>query len=85
MIGNIPNPVAAPNQILLVEITQPQKLGEGDGRIPLGKADFENALGSNHSGGINAGFRSGAMSFMSKTMDMYHLRRLLRGTAESLP
>jgi hypothetical protein len=85
MIGNVPNPVASPNQILLVEVTQPQKLGEGDGRIPLGKADFENALGSNHSGGMNVGMRSGAVRFIAKTIKPEVWQSLLDGTAESLP
>ena len=92
MIGNIPNPVASPNQILLVEVTQPQKLGEGNGRIPFEKADFgneprmlEHVLGSNHPGGMNVGLRSGAVRFITKTIEPEVWQSLLDGTAESLP
>jgi len=72
MIGGVPNAVSSPSQILLVEIREPQKLGEGDGRIPFEEAQFENGvpvklIGSNHPGGINTGLRSGAVRFMPLT------------------
>jgi hypothetical protein len=38
MIGGVTNSSPLPNQILLVEIMQPQKLGVGDGRISLEEA-----------------------------------------------
>jgi hypothetical protein len=62
MIGGVPNPVASPNQILLVEVMQPQKLGEGDGRIPYEKID---GLGSYHPGGFMVGYRNGAVGWLS--------------------
>jgi hypothetical protein len=43
MIGDVPEyrlNSASPNQILLVEVLQPQKLGEVEGRIPFEKAKF---------------------------------------------
>jgi hypothetical protein len=85
MIGNLPNPVASPNQVLLVEVLQPQKLGEGDGRIPFEQANFENALGSNHAGGTNVGMRSGTVRFITKTIEPDKWRSLLDGSAETLP
>jgi hypothetical protein len=82
MIGGVPNPVASPNQILLVEVMQPQKLGEGDGRIPYEKID---GLGSDHPGGFIVGYRSGAVCFISKTVSPEVLQSLLDGTATELP
>jgi hypothetical protein len=96
MIGGVPNPIASPNQILLVEVLQPQKLGEGDGRFPYEKADVWrktmqplpddfNGLGSYHPGGLVVGYRSGAVSFMSSSISPEKLQSLLDGTATTLP
>ena len=85
MIGDVPNLTPSPNQILLVEVFQPQKLGEGDGRIPFEQATFETGLGSHHMGGINVGFRSGAVRFISQTVNSEVWQKLLDGTAETLP
>ena len=81
MIGDVPNAMPSPMQILLVEVWQPQKLGEGDGRIAFEKAklwgrthvfatrpdDFD-GVGSHHAGVIVAGFRSGAVRIMADSM-----------------
>jgi len=81
MIGGVPNAVPSPNQVLLVEVWQPQKLGEGDGRIAFEKAklwgrthvfatrpdDFD-GVGSHHPGVIVVGFRSGAVRSMADSM-----------------
>jgi len=100
MVSNIPNPVASPNQILLVEVCQPQKLGEGDGRIPFEKVRVWrplrtlppqypppsdfDGLGSYHPGIIPVGLRSGAVRSLSATIDPDELRNLLDGSAKSL-
>ncbi len=73
---------ASPHQILLVELARSQKLGEGNGRLPLEKArfwqkaperpqeqcpaDFD-GLGSYHTRGINVGYRSGAVQRLDET------------------
>jgi hypothetical protein len=88
MIGDVPNGVDLPNRILIAEVMQPQKLGEGEGRIPFRKAAFEQNsgdLGSYHAGGINIGLRSGSVSFISKTMRPEEFQKLLDGTATGLP
>ena len=92
MIGGVPNPVASPNQILIVEVFQPQKLGEGEGRFPFDKAVFGNkrddgfdGLGSRHAGGINVGLRSGAVIFTLEVTKPDELRQLFDGTATTLP
>jgi len=96
MIGNVPNAAPSPNQILLVEVFQSQKLGEGDGRLPFDKAKFWrqsdghrpddfDGLGSYHPGGISAGFRSGAVRFIAESTNPDELQKLLDGTAEKLP
>ena len=85
MVSNVPNLTSSPNQVLLVEVLQPQKLGEGDGRIPFEQANFENALGSNHAGGTNVGMRSGTVRFITKTIELDKWRSLLDGSAETLP
>ena len=100
MIGNVPNAVSSPNQILLAEVLQPQKFGEGDGRLPFEKAvfwqrgfarplelrpkDFD-GFGSAHPRCTNLGFRSGAMRAVSDTIDPDVLRTLLDGSATELP
>ncbi len=40
MIAGVENPSPSPDQILIVEVVQPQKLGEGNGRISREKAKF---------------------------------------------
>ena len=96
MIGGVPNSTLSPYQILLVEVVQPQKLGEGDGRFPFEKAKFWgqnnvprhegfDGLGSYHRGGMNAGFRSGAVRFVGETIEQEKLQQLLDGSAAALP
>jgi hypothetical protein len=101
MIGGVSNESPTPNQILLVEVFQPQKLGEGDGRIPLEKAklwrkhvmfppniprpDDWDGLGSFHTGGVNATHRNGAARFISESINPEFLQSLLDGTATTLP
>jgi hypothetical protein len=96
MIGDVPDAVSSPMQILLVEVSKPQKLGEGDGRIPYEKAKFWrgeswdspkdfDGLGSYHPGTILAGFRSGAVRSLSETMSPEKLQELLDGTATEPP
>jgi len=92
MIGGVENGGDSPYQILIVEVMQPQKLGEGDGRLPFEQAKFGNrgdtgfdGLGSHHSGGMNAGFRSGAVRFISVSMPPEKLQHLLDGTATAFP
>ena len=85
MIGGVENFLVSPNQILLVEVMQPLKLGEGDGRLPLEKAQFDDGLGSYHLGGMNAGLRSGGMRFISQTIKPEELQGLLDGSAPALP
>jgi len=90
MVSGVPNAVSSPNRILLVEVVQPQKLGEtrlgeGDGRIPFEQATFETGLGSGHPGGINVGLRSGAVRFISQTVNAEVWQSLLDGTADALP
>jgi len=95
MVGGVPNAVPSPTQILLVELREPQKLGEGDGRIPFEQAKYgnhpneprplESALGSNHAGGITIGVRSGAVRFISQTIHSDVWQSLLDGTADALP
>jgi hypothetical protein len=100
MIGNVPNAVSSPNQILLAEVLQPQKLGEGDGRIPFEKATFWqrgiarplelrpkdfDGFGSAHTGCTNLGFRSGAVRAVADTIDSDVLQKLLDGSATELP
>jgi hypothetical protein len=95
MIGDVPNPTNSPNQILLVEVIQPQKFGEGDGRFPHEKADVWgvdqprpddfDGLGSYHPGGLVVGCRSGAVRFISTTVSPEVLQSLLDGTATELP
>ena len=77
MIGNVPNAIASPQQILVVEIMQPQRLGEGDGRIEFERAqasrvairEEDTDVGSNHPGGINVGLRSGAVRFITQSIN----------------
>jgi hypothetical protein len=97
MIGDVPDAVSSPNQILLAEVFQPQKLGEGDGRFPFVKAAFWRSsegsrpqdfdgLGSVHPGSITVGYRSGGMSFLSESNTTEEqLRQLLDGTATVRP
>jgi hypothetical protein len=100
MIGGVENPSPTPNQILIMEVTQPQKLGEGDGRFPIEKAKFWkqklvrerrrpadfDGLGSHHMFGINAGHRSGAARFLSEEVTSSDLLQgLFDGTAATLP
>ena len=69
MVSGVPNVTPSPTQILLVELREPQRFGEGDGRIPFEQATFETGLGSNHTGGINVGLRSGAVRSMNATIN----------------
>ena len=92
MIGGVENGVDSPHRILIVEVMQPQKLGEGDGRLPLEKAQFGDkrdksfdGLGSYHAGGINVGLRSGGMPFITESINPEVLQGLLGGTATALP
>jgi hypothetical protein len=99
MIRDVPNAVASPMQILIVEVVQPQKLGEGDGRIPYEKAKFWkdpvnpyaprpdnfDGLGSHHPGGICVGLRSGGMLFLSESRNPDEVQELLSGTSTELP
>jgi hypothetical protein len=91
MVGDVPNMVASPLQILLVEVSEPQKFDEGDGRIPFEQAQFgrENGLSSIHPVGIHAGviagFRSGAVHFIEKKTKPEEWQQLLDGTATALP
>ena len=100
MIGDVPDSVSSPNQILIAEVLQPQKFGEGDGRLPFEKATFWyrgiarprelhpkdfDGLGSYHAGGCNFGFRNGAVRFIAKTIKPEELQKLLDGTAAELP
>jgi hypothetical protein len=100
MIGGVSNPAPTPNQILLVEIREPQKLGEGDGRIPFEAAAFIEAgsvgdsrsdrmdahlVGSHHMGGVNVGLRSGGVRFISATIDPMVWQSLLDGTSPNVP
>ena len=92
MIGGVENGVDSPNRILIAEVMQPQRLGEGDGRLPVAKAQFGNygdtdfdGLGSRHPGGINIGMRSGGLRFISVTTKPDVLQSLLDGTATALP
>ncbi len=87
---------ASPHQILLVEVSRPQKLGEGNGRLPLEKArfwqkdpdrpqeqrpaDFD-GLGSTHTRCINVGYRSGAVQRLDETAKPEEVARLLDGPA----
>lgn len=90
MISGVENPDPTPQQILIAEVMQPLKLGQGDGRFPLEKAkirqslihsvDFD-GLGSYHTGGANFGFRSGAVHYFSETIDPENLNAMLQGTA----
>lgn len=95
MIGNIENKSPGPNQVLLVEVFQAQKFGEGEGRFPKDKIqmwtgrgsipdDFE-GLGSYHSGGLNMSTRGGCVRFLSTTIDPEFLEELMEGTADRLP
>ena len=87
MISGVSNPQPTPYQFLLVEVMQPQKLGEGDGRILLEEAKFSqenDGLGSHHTGGINVGLRSGAVLFIVKNTKPEELQSLLDGTATKL-
>jgi len=81
----VPNAVSAPTQVLLVEVCEPQKLGQGDGRISFEQATFETGLGSNHPGGILVGLRSGAVRFITETIKPDELQKLLDGTATAVP
>ena len=101
MVGSVPNPVPSPNQILLMEVCQPQKLGEGDGRIPFEKVrvwrKFRtlppqdpppsefDGLGSYHPGIIPVGMRSGVVRLLPATIEQDKLHSLLDGSAKSLP
>ncbi|MCL2711069.1 MAG: hypothetical protein FWE95_09340, partial [Planctomycetaceae bacterium] len=95
MVGGVPNASPSPTQILLVELREPQKLGEGDGRIPFEQARYGNhpneprplgsVLGSNHAGGITVGVRSGVVQFISQTIHSDVWQRRLDGSAETLP
>jgi hypothetical protein len=81
-----------PNTLLLSEVHPPMKLGEGDGTIleamaKLGinrqnnERQFLEGLGSYHSGGMNAGYRSGAVRFETTTTKPEVLQQLLDGSA----
>jgi hypothetical protein len=97
MISGVPNPVASPNQILLAEVRQPQKLGEGDGRLPFDKAKFWrrvpyaktpedfDGLGSYHAGTMCVGLRGGGLRVIQTDMKPEVLQSLLDGTATDLP
>ena len=87
MIGNVPNAIASPQQILIVEVAHPQHLGEGDGHISFEQAmEFgQNGLGGGHVGGINVGLRSGAVRFINANINSERWRSLLDGTATTLP
>ncbi|MCL2006212.1 MAG: DUF1559 domain-containing protein [Planctomycetaceae bacterium] len=86
MIGGVPNGIDSPTRILIAEVTQPQRLGEGDGRLPFEKAQFGDrldtdfdGLGSYHTGGMNTGFRSGGMRFVLESTEPEDLRAFLDG------
>ncbi len=83
------------DSLLLVEVSKPQKRGEGDGRLPQEKAKFWHTnpddvlthmpdsfdgIGSFHlHGGANAGFRSGAVQFLQATMPPEELQKKIDG------
>ncbi len=94
MIAGVGNPNPGPNQILLVEVVQPQKFGEGNGRIPREKArfwhdlekpdesrpdDFD-GLGGYHYVDVFAGFRSGAVLDLFNATEPEKLKVLIEGT-----
>ncbi len=100
MVSGVENPSPTPQQILIIEVYQPQKLVKGDGRFPMEKAKFwrRNAmnpgelrpndfdgLGSYHTGGINVGLRNGSVRFISETIAPEELDKLLHGTATEFP
>lgn len=97
MIGCVDDTNPTPFQILIVEVLQPQKLEQGDGRFSLEKAKFWkrksdqprpqdfDGLGSFHHGGMNAGFRSGSVRFLSETIDEKKLQKMLDGSATEYP
>jgi len=87
MIGGVPNLVASPQQVLVVEVMQPQRLDEGNGRISFEQAmEFgQNGLGGGHVGGINVGLRSGAVRFINANINSERWRSFLDGTATTLP
>lgn len=97
MIGGVDNTNPTPFQILLVEVVQPQKLEQGDGRFPLEKAKFWkyksdqprpqdfDGLGSFHVGGMNVGFRNGSVRFLSERNTDENMQKMLDGSATEYP
>ena len=69
----------ASNQVLLVETHEPQT------NEPRTLESVMNALGSNHSGSVNVGLRSGAIRSLDKDTAPDELRKLLNGTDGELP
>ena len=67
------------NQVLLVETHEPQT------NEPRTLESVMNALGSNHSGSVNVGLRSGAIRSLDKDTAPDELRKLLNGTDGELP
>jgi uncharacterized protein DUF1559 len=50
-----------------------------------GDLESRTAIGSQHPGGVNVGFRDGSARFLSETIDLELLKKLLRGKADYAP
>jgi len=80
-----------PYTLLLVEVLPPMKMTGNDGTIPETLAKFNQTedgqpaegLGSSHFAGCNVSYRSGAVSFMPRTILEEKLQSHIDGTADS--
>jgi len=86
--GEVPT---TPYTLLLVEVHPPMKMTGNDGTIPEALARFNrtedgqptDGLDSNHSGGCNVSYRSGAVAFISRFILEEELQSHIDGTAYS--
>ncbi len=77
------------NMILVVEIPQAACWMNPTHNVPQAEAERGigegTVIGSQHPGGVNAGFRDGSARFLSETISLKLLKELLRGTADRIP
>jgi hypothetical protein len=87
--GEIPQ---APFTLLLVETLPPMKMSGNDGTIPEAMAIKQltawrkDELGSSHhAGGCSVTYRNGAVGFITSSVNVERLKKIIDGTADSLP